>query len=205
MKKLTTQAIQENFIPLLFIVSAPSGTGKSTLMHLLQKKLGDSIEQTISYTTRSPRVGERNGIDYYFIDNFSFEKLISEKKFLEYEIIFGKYYGTTKDEVFRIFKKNKHAFALIDTRGALNLQKIIKNTVLIFLSPPSQKEQISRLKCRGSEDIHQIDLRLEKTIEECKESQYFTYYIVNNNLEETYEVIKSIIIAEEHKQREKNE
>ena len=202
MKKLATQ---KEFIPLLFIISAPSGTGKTTLMRILKKKFKDKIEQTISYTTRSPRLGEKNGVDYYFTDVSSFKKLIVEKKFLEYQIIFGEYYGTTKEEVFRILEKNKYAFSLIDTQGALNVQKVMENAILIFLAPPSQKEQLNRLKYRGSEDTHEIDLRLKKTVIEYKEAQHFTYYVINDNLKDTYEVIKSIVIAEEHKQREKNE
>lgn len=199
MRKLTTR---KKFIPLLFVVSAPSGTGKSTLMNMLKKDFNDSIEQTISYTTRPPRVEEKNGVHYYFTDVVHFEQLIFEKKFLEYEKLFDEYYGTTKEEVFKIFKKNKHAFSLIDTQGALNVQKIIENTVLIFLAPPSQEEQLKRLGKRSSENEDQIQLRLEKTRKEYKESQQFTYYIINDNLKDTYEVIKSIIVAEEHKQRE---
>lgn len=202
MRKLTTR---KKFIPLLFVVSAPSGTGKSTLMNMLKKDFNDSIEQTISYTTRSPRIEERDGFHYHFTDVAHFERLISEKKFLEYEKLFNEYYGTTKEEVFKIFKKNKHAFSLIDTQGALNVQQIIENTVLIFLAPPSQEEQLKRLGKRSSENEDQLRLRLEKTRKEYKESRRFTYYIINDNLKDTYEVIKSIIVAEEHKQRENHE
>src|SRR3990167_8863008 len=134
---------------LIFVISAPAGTGKTTLVRMLQKEF-DCITESVSYTTRHPRPAEISGQDYHFISVAEFEKKIDEGDFLEYAQVFGNYYGTSRSFVEQKQQEGKHVILVIDTQGALQLIGFLE-AAFIFISPPNLEELKSRLQSRRSE------------------------------------------------------
>lgn len=184
---------------LIFVVSAPAGTGKTTLVRMLHEEFPCVVE-SVSYTTRHPRASEVPDRDYHFIAVREFEQKIEEGEFLEYAKVFGNYYGTSQKAVEAQLKKGKHVVLVIDTQGALQLMGKIA-AVFIFLSPPSLEELRSRLTARKSETEESLRHRLSFAEKEMELAKKYDYHIVNENLKTAYEVLRSILIAEEHKNR----
>lgn len=182
---------------LFFILSAPSGAGKTTLIRMLTQKYKNIIE-SVSYTTREPREKEIEGKDYFFITQKKFEEKIKNGDFLEYEKVFGHYYGTSKEIVEKNLKEKKHVVLVIDTKGALSLKNKV-DAIYIFLSPPSIEELKKRIIKRGSISETNIEKRLEIAKEEMEVIDKYDYNVVNIDLDTSYEVLKAIFIAEEHK------
>ncbi len=185
---------------LLFIVSAPAGTGKSTLVDMLITEFPESVVQSCSSTTRLPRPGEVFNRHYEFVSVESFEEKIEAHAFLEYAKVFGNYYGTSKEEVARLLALGKHVVLVIDTQGAMQLKSKVA-AVFIFISPPSFDELRLRLLKRRTEDEEKIQERLLWAKQEMAMAPHYDYQITNDHLETTYQVLRSIFIAEEHKNR----
>ncbi len=185
---------------LVFVISAPAGTGKTTLVRMLREEF-HCIVESVSYTTRSPRANEIAGRDYYFISPEEFEKKIEEGEFLESAQVFGKYYGTSRKFVESQQEKGKHVILVIDTQGAMHLKGKIE-AAFIFISPPSLEELKFRLHSRKSESDDAIQHRLSWAEKEIALSQQYDYHIVNDHLKTAYDVLRSILIAEEHKNRQ---
>lgn len=179
----------------LFVVSAPSGTGKSTLVGMLVNEFPNCVVRSRSTTTRAPRGDEKEGVDYDFVSREEFEQ---EDDFLEWAEIYGNLYGTKKSIVEEYLKAGKHVVLVIDTQGAMNVKKRMDAT-FIFISPPSMKELERRLTNRHTEDRATIDRRLDWSKGEMKMIEHYDYNIVNDNLAITYQVFRSIFIAEEHR------
>lgn len=184
---------------LLFILSAPAGTGKTTLVQKLSREF-PVVEASISFTTRLPRKGEVSGKDYYFISKEEFEEKIAAGDFLEYVQLYGCYYGTAKSWVDQKLAEGKHVFLVIDTQGALKLKDEASGR-LIFISPPSLKELEKRLKARKTDSLSVIKERLSWAEHEMTMVHFYNYHIVNDHLETAYHVLRSIVIAEEHRIR----
>lgn len=182
---------------LVFVLSAPAGTGKTTLVRMLTKEF-DCVVESISYTTRSPRAAEIPGRDYHFITKQEFEEKIRRGEFLEYAQVFDHYYGTSRLYVEKELALAHHVVLVIDTQGALQLMEKL-SAVFIFVSPPSLPELRSRLKGRQSEHEEAIEKRLSWAEKEIALASRYTYHIVNDNLTIAYDVLRSILIAEEHK------
>ncbi len=180
---------------LLIVISAPSGTGKTTLCHMLLKEF-ENMEFSISYTTRPPRKGEVNGRDYFFIDRDTFEKMIEENEFLEWAEVYGNLYGTSKSQVLKALESGKDILLDIDVQGALQVKKNLPESVLIFILPPSLKELERRLRKRGTDSEKTIERRLKIAREEIKKSIYYDYIVINDILEVAFNKLESIIIAE---------
>ncbi len=180
---------------LLIVISAPSGTGKTTLTHMLLKEFPD-IEFSVSYTTRKPRPGEVNGKDYFFVDRETFERMIEEGDFLEWAQVYGNLYGTSKTQVLKALNEGKDILLDIDTQGALQVKKNFPESVLIFILPPSFKELERRLRSRGTDDEETIEKRLKIARVEVERAPLYDYIVVNDVLEKAYEKLKSIVIAE---------
>jgi guanylate kinase len=180
---------------LLLVISAPSGTGKTTLCNMLLKEF-PNLEFSVSYTTRKPRKGEVNGKDYWFVDRETFEKMIKEGDFLEWAEVYGHLYGTSKSQVVRALNEGRDVLLDIDTQGALNVKKNFPEAVLIFILPPSLKELRRRLESRGTDDEETIERRLKVAKEEIKRALFYDYVVVNDVLEVAFENLKSIIRAE---------
>ncbi len=173
---------------MLFVVSAPSGTGKTTLVDMLTKEF-PNIVRSVSLTTRSPRLGERDGVDYHFVSKEIFAEHALRDDFLEHAEVFGYRYGTSKEFVEREESRGNHVILVIDTQGAKQVMK--KNRgVFIFISPPSRKEQRSRLEKRSTESEEMMNLRLEW---DEAEAALYNYQIVNRDLGRAYEELKGII------------
>ena len=184
---------------LLFILSAPAGTGKTTLMQMLIKEFAHVIA-SVSCTTRQPRQGEVDGVDYHFISHEEFSNRIENGEFLEYVQLYGNYYGTSKVWVERQRAAGKHVFLVIDTQGALLLTNR-SDAILIFLAPPSLEELERRLKSRMTETPAVIAKRLEWAEKELKMWAYYDYLITNDQLSIAFDVLRSIVVAEEHRVR----
>jgi guanylate kinase len=184
---------------LVFVISAPAGTGKTTLARMLFREF-DCIAPSISYTTRKPREREVNGRDYHFISRIEFEKKIKEGEFLEHAKVYDEYYGTSRKYVENIQNAGKHVVLVIDTQGALQLMDHF-SAVFIFISPPNMKALTERLRKRRSETEESIQHRLSWAEKEMTLASRYDYTIVNEDLPTAYSVLKAIFIAEEHKNR----
>ncbi|KKL25183.1 hypothetical protein LCGC14_2407870 [marine sediment metagenome] len=182
---------------LFFIISAPAGAGKTTLTRMLTKEFKSVIE-SVSFTSREPRKDEKEGVDYFFVTKEEFEKKIKEGDFLEYAKVFDHYYGTSKTFVEKNLNEKKHVVLVIDTQGALKLKNKIESTY-IFISPPSIDTLKERMKKRADIDDKEIEKRLTWANEEMKQIVNYDYNITNIDLDKSYEELRSIFIAEEHK------
>lgn len=184
---------------LLFIVSAPAGTGKTTLVTKLTEEFPGAVT-SISFTTRKPRPGEVEGVHYHFVTKEQFEKRMAE--FLEYVTLYGDYYGTSQEWVEEQQAKGKHVILTIDTQGAMQLKKrkALPGTY-IFIRPPSLEVLKERLDRRKTETPEVIEARLEWARQEMKLAGEYDYNIVNDELSRAYEILRSIFIAEQHKVR----
>lgn len=185
----------------VFVISAPAGTGKTTLVNLLKKELV-CITESVSYTTRKPRVGEIDGKDYHFIDQEQFKKKIEQKQFLEWAEVFGDYYGTSKEQIEEIINTGNHAVLVIDTQGAKQVRKKIESCH-IFIFPPNMHELQYRLHARKSESEEKIQKRLSWAKKEMAAAIDYDYYLINDDIEVARKVLGSIFIAQEHKIKNK--
>lgn len=182
------------------MISAPAGTGKTTLAQMLRKEFPDTIAYSISFTTRKPRGGEVNGKDYFFISDEEFKAKIQAGEFLEYAKVFDHYYGTSKKVIDEECHKGHHVLLVIDTQGAMQLKKKLDG-VFVFISPPSLEELARRLKSRKTESEEAIQKRLSWAEKEMEMAKHYDYHIVNLHLKNAYDVLRSIVVAEEHRQR----
>lgn len=182
---------------LAFVVSAPAGTGKTTLVQMLQDEFPCVVE-SVSYTTRKPRPGEVEGQHYSFISEAAFQEKVHKGEFLEYAEVFHHSYGTSRLKVEEELKKGHHVVLVIDTQGALQLMGRFEATY-IFVSPPNLDELKQRLKSRKTETEESIATRLSWAKREMEEAHRYDYHIINDNLKIAYDVLRAILIAEEHK------
>lgn len=180
---------------LLYIVSAPSGAGKTTLL----KRVMDyfpNIKFSISYTTRPPRPGERDGKDYHFISPQRFQQMVKEKAFAEWAEVLGNRYGTPLDSIREIRSQGIDLVLDIDSQGARQIKERFNGGVFIFILPPSLEALKQRLKARGGDEQEVIEFRVAKARDEMKQAVWYNYFVINDNFEEAVEQLKSIIIAE---------
>lgn len=183
---------------LAFVISAPAGTGKTTLVHMLMEEFPDHVEQSISCTTRPPRKGEIDGKDYYFLTEKVFEEKAEQGEFLEQAIVFGHKYGMLRKTVDSILERGKHALLVIDTQGAKTLKTVFP-AHFIFIAPPEHEVLKNRLQRRNTESEEMIQKRLEWAKHELEQIKHYNYLIINDDLNIAYQVLRSIIIAEEHR------
>jgi guanylate kinase len=178
----------------LFIFSAPSGSGKSTIVqHLMTLDLGLSF--SISATSREPRGHETNGTEYYFLTPEEFRSNIREQAFVEWEEVYpGKYYGTLKSELKRIWDMGRHALFDIDVMGGMNLKSLYgERACAIFIQPPSLEVLEQRLRLRGTEDEPSLRKRLEKAADEMQYASQFDHILVNDQLENTLDEAERLV------------
>ena len=179
----------------LFILSGPSGTGKTTIAQIVLENLSN-FKRAVTTTTRKPRVGEVDGVDYHFVSPEAFQEMMGKGEFLESVEQYGHAYGTTKKAVEEVLCQGSQVLLVIDTRGAKAIKTLMPEAVLIFLKPPSLQELEKRLTGRGSEDKESLARRLEKVHSELLDEKFFQYSVINDEVDRTYRVVSSIIIAE---------
>ncbi len=183
---------------LVFVMSAPAGTGKTTLARMLLNDFS-CVVQSIAYTTRKVRPEEVDGVHYSFITKDEFKQKIENDEFLEYAKVYEDYYGTSRQWVQEQINTGKHVLLVIDTQGALQVKQKIKAT-LIFIQPPSMDVLRERLMKRQTENDKTVKKRLDWANKEIEKKSNYDYLIVNDDLKVAYQVLRSILIAEEHKQ-----
>lgn len=178
----------------VIIFSAPSGAGKSTIVHHLLEKYS-FLEFSISATSRAPRGKEENGKDYYFFTTEEFENKIKADHFVEYEEVYaGSYYGTLKSEVERIWEKGNIIVFDIDVKGGVNLKKLYgENAVAVFIQPPSVEELRNRLIGRGTDSPEAIERRVAKAEEELTYASKFDIVLINDKLDEAFLTAEKIV------------
>jgi len=177
---------------ILFVLSGPSGAGKGTLREILFRKV-DNLVFSISCTTRPPRQGEENGVDYRFIQESSFEELIRKEKFLEWAFVHGHYYGTLKEDVSRELESGRDVVLEIDVQGALQVKRSCPGAVMIFVTPPSLDELEKRLRRRGTEKEGDLEIRLRNAREEIVTSTNYDHLIINDDVDRASKELCSII------------
>ena len=176
----------------LFVVSGAAGTGKDSVVKAL-REAHPEIEKTVSATTRAPRPGEQEGVDYYYRSQEQFQQLIANDEVVEYNFYNGNYYGTLKEEIHKRLEAGKLVVLVIDVHGAANIRRMFPGATTVFLLPPSVEELERRLRGRGTETEESIQERLATARQELAEQDKFTVKLVNNQIEpcaaELYQVI----------------
>lgn len=169
----------------IIIIAAPSGAGKTSVTRHLLKALPDRLAFSISCATRQQRKNEIDGVDYYFITAADFKQRIQQDEFVEWEMVYeGKYYGTLKSEMERIWQQQKAPLLDVDVQGGINVQKQYpQQTLSLFIEPPSIKELERRLKVRGTETPESLKARIDKASFELTFKSQFNSIIINNELE----------------------
>jgi guanylate kinase len=187
---------------LLIVLSGPSGVGKGTVRKELFSQPDTKLQYSISMTTRSPREGETDGIDYFFKSREEFEHLIKADKLLEWAEYVGNYYGTPVDYVEETLQKGKDVFLEIEVQGALQVRKAFPEGLFIFLMPPSLSELKNRIVTRGTESEDLINNRMKVAREEIEMMDAYDYVVENDQVELACDRIMSIVTAE-HCKRER--
>ena len=179
--------------PLLIIIAAPSGGGKSTVLRRVFAEVPD-LQFSISHTTRAPRAGEQNGREYFFVDEKAFRASIAAGAFLEWAEVHGRHYGTARAELDRA-RDGGHDLVLdIDVQGAAQILKAHPGSLSIFIRPPSLEVLKDRLKGRGSESAESLATRLANAEEELNRASEFRHVVVNDRLDDAVDAVKGIIV-----------
>jgi len=176
----------------LIVISAPSGTGKTTVV----KKLLDqnaNLVASVSFTTRKIRENEKEGIDYFFVGEKTFENMIRNNDFLEHATVFGNFYGTERESVSQNLEKGKNVILEIDWQGAQQIKSRMPSCIMIFLIPPSSEVLLSRLKNRGTDSDQEIEHRFNQAVLDLEQSNKFDHVLVNDQLDKVVSKISLCI------------
>lgn len=177
----------------LFIIIAPSGTGKSSLIKRLRQEM-PLLQWSVSHTTRPKREGEQEGVDYYFVTEDQFRASVEHHQFIEWAKVHNHYYGTSVAAVQSSLQQHQLLLFDLDIQGARNLLRLFRSlSTAIFIAPPSLQVLRDRLQKRGSETPEQLELRLNNAIEELNHKNEFDYLVINDDFEQSYVDLKSII------------
>jgi len=179
----------------LFVVAAPSGAGKSSLVNALME-VDSRLSHSVSHTTRAPRGQEVHGREYYFVSNEQFDQMVEQDMFLEWAAVHGNRYGTSKHAIEERIAQGSDIILEIDYQGALQVKKIFSNAVLIFILPPSWDELRSRLQRRGEDQVDVIEQRLINAEHEVAQAKAFDFVIINERFELALFDLKSVVHAQ---------
>ncbi len=178
----------------LYVISAPSGAGKTSLVKALLEKM-ENIGVSVSHTTRAKREGEQDGVDYNFVDKAMFEKMVGEAAFLEHAQVFDNYYGTAAVNIETTLKQGDDVILEIDWQGAAQVRKQLPYAVNIFILPPSQSALEERLRGRGQDSDEIIARRMRDAKNETSHYSEYDYLVVNDDFDNALEELKSIVLA----------
>ena len=180
---------------LLFVLSSPSGAGKSTIARMLMES-DDGVAMSVSATTRPIRPGESDGKDYHFVSNERFDVLVAEGAFLEWAFVFGHRYGTLRSEVVKVIEGGRDVLLDIDWQGTQQLKQVDPDIVRVFILPPSMKELERRLRNRATDSDDVIRQRMERAAAEISHWAEYDYVLINNDAEKCRELVHNILKAE---------
>ena len=180
----------------LFVFSGPSGVGKGTLKAKLFEEFDGQLAFSVSATTRGPREGEKDGVDYFFISQQDFAERIAKDDFLEHATFSGNSYGTPRSFVTGLLEQGVNVLLEIEVKGAMQVREKMPESVSVFILPPSYEELEKRLRGRGTESEEKVRLRLETALAELPYADEYDYRIVNNDLETAYNELREIFIKE---------
>jgi guanylate kinase len=178
----------------LFVISAPSGTGKTTLARRLLQEV-ERLVFSVSHTTRAPRAGEVEGIDYYFVDRPRFERMAADGEFLEWAEVGDALYGTSRRTVERATSAGQDMLLDVDTQGAAAIRRLLPGAILIFIMPPGLDALRQRLRDRGSESPEAVERRVGLAAGEISRAGSYDYVVVNDDLGAAFERLKAIFLA----------
>ncbi len=176
----------------LYVISAPSGAGKTSLVKALLECTGD-LTVSVSHTTRTIRPGETDGVNYHFVDHEAFQQMLGNADFLEHAEVFGNYYGTSKTWVEEQLRADQDVILEIDWQGAAQVRKLLPETVGVFILPPSREALEQRLTGRGQDSDEVIKHRMDKAREEMSHHVEYDYLIINDDFETALNQLKSIV------------
>lgn len=177
---------------ILFVLSGPSGAGKGTLRRLLFQRL-PGLAYSVSCTTRQPRPGETEGVEYHFVSEEAFREMIAQGRFLEWAKVHDHFYGTRASDVREVLERGLDVVLEIDVQGALQVKKAIPEAVTLFIDPPSVEELERRLSCRGTEAPEERRLRLMNAKAEMEQARSYDHRVVNDHLEEALEDLAHLV------------
>lgn len=180
----------------VFLISAPSGAGKSSLIQLLLAEI-PSLFFSISHTTRPPRPGEKDGVEYYFVSHGRFEEMIEANQFLEWAYVHSHYYGTSVQMVHKAEEQHKDLLLDVDIQGHQKVRKVLEGVTGIFVLPPSYEALKERLEQRGKDTPEQIGRRMENARVEIQHYRDYEYVVINDDLQAAFESLVSIIRSQQ--------
>jgi len=186
----------------LIVISGPSGVGKGTIRAALMAKMPE-LSLSVSVTTRKPRSGEVEGVDYFFVSEEQFKEMIAADEFLEYASVYGNLYGTPKKFVYQEIEKGRDVILEIDIQGAQKVKSKMPGALFIFIMPPSVEELARRLNARGQDTNKAIERRLAECQHEMAQVKHYDYVVVNDDVETAVNKIMAIITAERCRVRSK--
>lgn len=187
--------VKEKGVGLIFIISAPSGTGKTTLVKEVMHRL-PGLRFSVSCTTRLPRPNEKEGEDYHFVSHSTFQKMVEENEFLEWAEVLGNRYGTPRPDLKKLESEEMDLVLDIDTQGAKKVMKEMVQPVSIYFLPPSLKVLRERLINRGVDSLEMIKFRLSNARRDMEEAHGYHYVLINDKIEDAVEKLRCIIVAE---------
>jgi guanylate kinase len=179
----------------LFVVAAPSGAGKSSLVNAL-RELDSKVQPSVSHTTRAPRGQEKHGREYYFVSDAEFDAMIAANQFLEWAHVHGHRSGTSRTAVEARIAHGEDIILEIDYQGAFQIKKIFANTVLIFILPPSMEELRARIERRGEDSPEKIELRMQNARTEIAQAHQFDFVIINELFDSALFDLKAVVHAQ---------
>lgn len=183
----------------IFVITAPSGAGKTTIIKNILKKDVEGIGYSISHTTRKPRKGESQGLHYYFVEKENFKKMIDAHEFVEWAVVYDHLYGTSISSINRTLSSGKDLLMDVDIQGSQEIKRQFPDSLSIFILPPSIDILKERLHKRSPNDTMNIDLRLRKATEEIQQCRDYDFIIINDDLKKASKEIEAIIVAQRAK------
>lgn len=179
----------------IFVISGPSGAGKSTLIKGIRERIKD-IGYSVSHTTRKPRVGEKDGKDYFFVDKGKFREMINSNAFVEWAQVYDDYYGTSYSSLTSKLNAGQDIILDIDIQGAKNIKEKIVDSILIFILPPSREILEQRLRERATDSAEALTKRIALAAKELDNCRWYDYLIINDDLEMATKALEAVILAD---------